>query len=118
MCRYVRCAAPSRRCAKKRSALALRRVLEARRNERCDTGDELLVDGRVVVLALGTADEQARLHQELQVMRNRGLRDVEALGELTARELAGRGDLLDHAETRRIGERLQRADDVLIADFL
>jgi PAT family beta-lactamase induction signal transducer AmpG len=60
------------------------------------------------VLALISYRQNAGQEENLEVVRDRRLRDVESLRDLTAAELRGRGDLLNHSEARRIAESPER----------
>jgi len=75
---------------------------------------ERVIHGRNMVPALGPHHEDACIHQDLEVMRNRRLGNVEAVRYLSARQLPNRSDLLDHPKTSRVRERLQCADDLAI----
>jgi hypothetical protein len=63
-----------------------------------------------VVLACAPGPQHAGIHQDLEVVRDGGLREVEVRAQLAARELADRGDGLHHAEAPLVGERLEYPD--------
>ncbi len=85
------------------------------RGEQFRQGSEQpLVDRGQVVLAFESRTNDPGLAQDLQMMRNRGLRDMETLDDLSARQLARCRDLLDDPEPIRIGKRLQCPNHVPI----
>ena len=56
--------------------------------------------------------------QDLEVVRDRRLRDVEPFGDLSTAELTTRGDLLNHSKPRRIAERSQRLHERPVVQLL
>ena len=65
------------------------------------------------MLALGAGHQDLGIRKDLEVMRDRRLRDVEVLGDLAAGQLARGRDLLDHTEARRVGQGLERSSEAL-----
>ena len=60
------------------------------------------------MLTLASHQQHPGHAQNFEVVRDRRLRDVEPLRHLASAELATRGDLLNHAEPRRIAQRPER----------
>jgi hypothetical protein len=73
-----------------------------------------VVDGDKPVLTLAAYEQDPSFREDLQVVGDRRLRHVEALGDLTARQLAEDGDLLDHPKPSLVREGLEHAYQRLI----
>lgn len=50
-------------------------------------------------------------------MRDGRLRESEPLADLTTRQLARRGDLLNHAEAILVGHRLEELHELVVVDL-
>src|SRR5579859_8185173 len=75
---------------------------------------ERLVDRREVLLSLLPTNQDSGVGEDLEVVRDGGLRNVEELGALPARQLPGGCDFLNHPEAGWIGQSSERAHHLAV----
>gem|GEM_PF-6830487 len=66
------------------------------------------------MLAFPTDEQNLGIGKDLQVVRDRRLCEIEPLADLTARQLARRGDLLDHPEAALVRQCLEYTHEFLV----
>jgi len=91
---------------------------KARQKQARNNGDQLPIDADEVMLALSPDCKDPGVRQQLQVVRDGRLGQIEALGDLAARQLSRSSNLLDHPEALRMRERLERSNNLRIAKLL
>lgn len=87
---------------------------EPSRQQGCHLVQERLIHRDDRVLTFATNEQDLDIGEDLQVMGDRGLGEVEPFADLTARELAGGGDLLHHLEAALVGQSLEHSHEFLV----
>lgn len=66
------------------------------------------------MLSFAADPQDPRVREDLQVVRDRGLREGEPLTDFPAAQLAGRRDLLHHAEAVGVGEGFEDTNELAV----
>lgn len=104
----------ARACSGRRRFSARRTLGQSGRKQIAEPFERVAIERDVAMLSLVPHDEQARVEQQLQMMGDRGLRELEAVDDLAAAELIGLRELLHDAKARRVGEGFERLHELPI----